>query len=676
MILATVGIIVYVRYSAVKPSVGISEIVPEEVAPVKVFVEECLQQVATRGLEIAGEQGGYIDPESWGLIYRENDPTSGNAIEFTSLVPYWFHLGADNDCSGTCWFGSEKPPLRIEDGNPSIQSMVEQYVLDNIDQCFRNFNSFPQYEVVVEGEKEITSIIARNNVVYNFKLPLKIDSGSTKAKISQFSSTVQIALPALYDLSSTITDTQAQYCFLEHDVIELISIFSGVEKNKFPPMSEMRMDSTPVIWFTRDVKEKMQELLQSYIPLLQMENSLNFKQLRVPDTVANSDMINRMYSNMIIPLDATGYTVYFDYLSDWDIYFDMGKGNMIKPDGFSVPFLGFGMQKYDFGYDVSFPVIVTVNDPTALGGRGYNFKFALEENIRNNRCLESNFENLDISKVSGTSMLCDNDKRNSGLINISVKDEEGIPVVGAFITFASDDACPLGTTDGSGEYADNFPVAIGTLNIDHPNYLATTKAYSTSLDEDDEQDIVLQKSRNVKLKILKKNYIRQPGWAFNNFELGLDFKEEAILTFTRVPEEGETEYTTISRYSGEMSSKNEFSDVELYPGTYDVSILLFSYRPLRIPESHREEGGFFDSVEFTIPEVNMEQWQSGGLEMKELSGRWTVSANDLDRADHIKFYTIGFYQNDMLAIEDLDHMSKLEQYTQVNRPYLEPRIEI
>lgn len=671
VILAIVGIALYLNFRTAAPA-SVSEVVPEEAAPVKVYVEGCLNQLAARALVLAGEQGGYVDADKWAINYRPNNPTDGTGVYFTSLVPYWFFLDSDNDCTGSCAFSTRKPNLYKTEGEPSIQGQVELYITENLAECLNGFDSFQQYTVTETAEPQLSSEIGSRNIRYTLKLPLDIEIGDTKSKISNFMTDIDIALPGIYSYSEDLTSAQRNQCFLEHHALEMINVFSGAESERLPPMTDMRFDSKGTTWLVGDTRDHLEQVLQGYTGLLQAYKSLNFHEIKVPDTVPNSGTINRMYSNMIIPLSAPDYNVYLTYLDSWPIYFDIGRSGLIRPNSYVVPFLGLGMQKYEFNYDLSWPVVVEVNDPKALNGQGYSFKFALEGNIRNNQCLETDFNPIEASAINGASMLCNENQKNSGLINFNVIDEEGSPVSAAYLTFTSDDSCPIGATDESGALSERLPVAIGYLDVEHPDYLAATKTFATNLDEDQNVDIILQKSRLVKFMLLKKNLYKQPRWSFNNWELPLLFSEEAMITLDRVGEE----YSTAGMYNGSMAVNQEFGELLLYPGEYDVSIIVYSYNPLYIPPSSRKVGSFFNEETIRIPEVRMESWQSGGLEFTEYSGRWKVTGNDLDRVKFIKFFAVGINQPDVSVIEDLDQLGAFETNTKNNRAYLEPEVVI
>ncbi|MBW3021457.1 hypothetical protein KY328_00915 [Candidatus Woesearchaeota archaeon] len=683
VLIITVGTVIYFRQQAVEPVV-VEEVVPEEVAPLKLFVEECMQQLGTRALELAGEQGGYVNPSSHGITYNAEDSTEGNGIEFTSsLVPYWYYLTSSNTCRGTCAFTTARPSLRKGQGEPSIQNMVEQYVVDNMADCLNNFLTFEQYQVTPTGGMQLSSVISPIDVRFNLQYPIEIKIGDTTTDISSFTTSVDIALPEMYEVANELANSQGLYCFLEHDVLELLTAFGRADENSLPPMSDMKFDDKGVIWFEDDVRYRVEDLLMSYMQMLQVQGSRNFHQIMVSEDTKNSDIINRVYSNMIIPISAPKYNVYFTYINDWPIYLSLGKGPVVRPSSYTIPFLGFGMQKYNIGYDVSWPVVVEVNDPEALGGRGYSFKFALEGNIRNNVCLYSDFDPVEFSSISGASMLCDENKRNSGVVNLTVKDERGVPVVGAFVTFMSDDQCPIGITSEAGELAEKFPVAIGSLSVEHPDYLETNIPFTTDLDKDGEIEIVLQKSREVKFIILKKNYRKQPNWAFNNWQIPLEYNEQALITFTRIGGTGDNEYITSASYSGNQSGWGEdypdeyFSTVELYPGEYDVEIALIDYTPLNIPASSRSvKSGLFKKSTINIPEINMDNWQSGGLELNSMSRRWRLEASTLDRTGYLIFNAIGVNKDDIKMYEDLDFIADFEQLSVINRNYLEPEVNV
>jgi len=677
VLLIVIGVFFLLRTS----TVGKEESVPVEFEPVKLYLEECVSQIAEKAIVLVGEQGGYIDPSSEGVSYNSVNPTEGSGIMFTSLVPYWFFLSSPNTCNGDCRFDSFQPWLYKENGEPSIQSQIEKYVQDNIGDCISDFTSLKQYVVSEEGEFSVESIIANDEVILNVEYPLLVEYGNSKTRLRYFTTDVKVSLPKMYEMGTTIAKGEMDNCLLEHEAIELITAFSGIDKERLPPQMGVSMGSASVFWIERNVKEKVEDMLQSYMPLIRFVNANNYREIKVGKDVPNSEIINAFYKNMVLPFDASGLNVDVMYLTDWPTYFSLGKGSVIRSTGITVPFIGFGIQKYGVGYDLSYPVIVKLNDPTAFNGKGYSFNIALEGNMRNNFCMESDFDQTEFPGVNDNSMLCDENKRNSAPYNITVFDDFGSPVGGAFITFSSEDSCPISETDSDGNFYGTLPVGYGAITIEHPDFLGYTRPIKSELSEGEFIQVEMPRKREIKFDVLKKSYRKQPGWAFTNFELPLEIDENAIITFTRISEGLERSYATTVTYSGTDSVSNAKESVELYPGTYDVNIQIFANSedyPVRIPPDKRKIGGGFFSgdEEVWIPdkEIIMTAWQSGGVILDSVTGRWSISSEELDELDFVTFYVTGFERQYITKIEDLELPSKISDITTMHRSSLEPML--
>jgi len=246
------------------------------------------------------------------------------------------------------------------------------------------------------------------------------------------------------------------------------------------------------------------------VPLLRYDGSNNFFNIEFPAGTSRRDIKQGVYESSVIPLTgASGLDVSFTYLPDWEMFLDINsESDTIQPQSSTVFFdwISFGMQRFKTVYDVSYPVFITLNDPQSLNGRGYALNFALEANVRNNAFPEPG-PMLDLESTFEANLLCDLDKRNSGVLRIIVRDaytKSTIP--NASLTFTvGDKSCPIGMTDPDGVLAQKFPVAIGgVVTFFHPDYLISTAILDTKLDEDGELVAELWRFKNIDVSLVKK----------------------------------------------------------------------------------------------------------------------------------------------------------------------------
>jgi len=506
IILLVFGLAFYIKSRISKPEEiePIIEDIPTQLYPIKIFIEQCIDRTATDAINLIGESGGYTDISEFGITHTA-DPTTSQAVEFSpdsSLnVAYWWYLKSSNDCSGNCEFSSEMPDLKSEmkkgsERSPmdsSIEAQIDKYINYNLNECLNDFSDFEDqgFEVRELGKITTTTTIMQDEVLVSINYPLEIRKGKVKSKASNFFTTIPVNLKNVYELAFMITSDEINYHFLELNTLNLIAGFSEIDNEKLPPMAGSKFElSSPIYWTKPDVKTKLEGMLMSYVPLLQVEDTLNYQERIFDDSIKQ-----RIYSQMGIPSYGDSYKklgVDFSYLGWWPIYFDINtKSGIIMPESASTNILplGIGIQRYDFLYDISYPVVITINSQESFYGKGYSFRFALEANIRNNEAINSSFVSLK-GKSGETSMFCDINKRNSGNIKITtVNAQTNQPLEGVIVYYScGDESCFMGETkikDNKAVLETKFPIcAGGTITFTKPDFLGYSEFLSTELDKD------------------------------------------------------------------------------------------------------------------------------------------------------------------------------------------------
>ncbi len=671
----------------------IVEKIPTQLYPIKTFIEQCIDKTATDAVILIGGSGGYTDISKFGITHTA-DPTTSQAVEFSPEssmnVAYWWYLKSSNDCSGNCEFSSEMPDLKSEmkkgsERSPmdfSIETQIDRYVNANLNKCLNDFIDFKDqgFEVRELGKITTTTIIMQNDVLVSIDYPLEIKKEKVKSKASNFFTTVPVNLKNVYKLAFMITSDEINYHFLELNTLNLISGFSEIDNEKLPPMAGSKFElSSPVYWTKPDVKTKLEGMLMSYVPLLQVEDTLNYKKRMFDDTIKQ-----RVYSQMDIPSYGDSYKnlgTDFRYLGWWPIYFDINtKSGIIMPESASTNILplGIGIQRYDFLYDISYPVVITINSPEAFHGKGYSFRFALEANLRNNEAINSSFVSL--KGISDeTSMFCDINKRNSGNIKITTADAQtSEPISGVLIYYTcGEESCFIGQTEIKDDKAvleTKFPIcAGGTITFTNPDFLGYSEFLSTELDKDINLPLTkLEPFVYKNIEIKKKKIIKtDDGWTFNNNALRLSGNEQAILTLERIGKNGEEDFSTAAEYLG---SQDEPSELRVVPGKYKVNLQLILNEKVVIPEETKMLLLVLPIA--TLPEIELNPFPAGGLVFDETIA-W--NANSITNYNNIEFYSLYI---DIPAIpeskrkhDDMDEMNKIAEYSKNYRTSLEPMLK-
>lgn len=663
-----------------------SEKIPEQFNPVKSYITSCLEQVGTEGLIKLGQQGGYIeiiDNEYHSEAFKvDNNPTESDAVIFSlgsSLaVPYWYYLKSDNECTGECIFDSKRPDLR--DTENSIEMQLERYVEKKVDNCLSDFKTLKEigFDIEVIGERKVDVVISSEDVVVLMEYPLKAIMES-ESEMSKFYSRIPVNLERVYELSSKITNLQNEHRFLERAIINLIASFSNIDEDKLPPVNDMKFGiGGQVRWFKTKIKQKVIGVLTSYISLFQVDRTGNFEQ-----NFFTSELKQRLYDAFIIPMTDGEYPdlrVNFAYLDFWDIYFDINcDGEMCGPESANSPILSMiGIQRYNFLYDVSYPVLVEVNEPDALNGQGYNFKYFLEANVRNNDPMPLDFNPITVDYGSKATGLCDYEQRQSDDITVVAVDsinKEPLEDVNVLFSVAGE-GCSIGMTNEAGKLVAKYPTGTvgGYLSFRRQDYLGRDLLFDASTGEnliEISLDPIIEKN----LVVVKKNIMKQGSeWNFIDEELELSEKEVAFVTITRDSEIYEEDFTSsVDFKKGDVYG----TKIQVVPGNYHADISVLSYDDLAIPEKEvTEDGGWFaDDVTYTIPglEFSKEQpFPSGGL-----SFEFTVTEDDLRYFNTLKFTTVGA---DLKSIPeksrtliDFEKTTKYEEYSDTYSLFLEPR---
>lgn len=669
----------------------VEEQVPIEFDPIKKYGNDCAYSVGVEGLKIIGKQGGYISFTDRNLNKEPftitQNPTESDAIFFAKdsdlKVPYWWYLKSANNCRNDCKLASKRPDLRLSEN--SIEIQLERYIDLKFKECLSNFEPFTEqgFKITEAGKIKSDVVITEEDVIVLVNYPINAERQDVKSKISQFQVRIPINLDKIYELATKITNLELQHRYLEKHVLNLLVAFSGVKKEKLPPMSDMQFKlGNAISWQKSDIKNKVAELLSSYIPLFQVDGTYNYNR-----NVFSSELKQRLYDSTIIPVANSSFKnleAHFTYLDFWPIYFDLNcKGERCIPSSANSIISFLGIQEYRFAYDVSFPVLVEVKDPLALNTQGYSFNLFLEGNIRNNKAMPTDFVPLERAVLSERSLLCDT--RTSGNVTVNVANAANKKPVGeAQILYTIiDESCFIGSTESNGILNEQFPVGVGgVVNIVKDSYIGKAVEFDPKANADGSVRVELQPVHAKKLIVKKKNIVKTPnGWQFVNAPVDLDSRESAVITLTRVNDEGELDFSSVASYEG---GQKEPSDIEIAPGTYSVDANLILNERIIVPEKQKciKKGIFGERECFTIPKVDFgekstpgqERFPEGGLKLE-----LTINPNELENHNTIVIYvaSIDFagVPEQARVIEDIEQMSKLEDYSKTYQLALQPTFE-
>lgn len=666
----------------------VQEKIPIEFNPIKNYADSCVYSVSVEGLQIIGKQGGYIslanktlNKESFTLT---QNPTESDAVPFTKKsglnIPYWWYLKSSNNCRNTCEFASKRPGLR--DTENSIEKQLERYIDAELESCLGSFRPFTEQEFTVSKQGKVKSdvTIGTEDILVIAEYPIEVESQKTKSSMKQFVAAIPLNLEKMYDLSTKISNMEIKHRYLEKHALNTIVAFSGVDKEKLPPMSDMQFKfGSSVSWQKSDIKNKITGLLTSYVPLLQVDGTANYDR-----NIFDRELQQRLYDASIIPVANSSYEnleAYFTYLDFWPAYFELNcNGERCRPSSANSFFSFFGIQEYSFSYDLSFPVLVEVRDPDALKSQGYSFSFFLESNARNNKPMPVDFAPLETASLSERSQLCDS--RTSGKISVSIADalsKKPLEDAQVFYTLTGE-SCFISQTNSDGAISEKFPVGVGGfLNIIKEGYIGKSVEFDPELETEASLDVGLQPIQTKKIVIRKKSVVKNAdGWKFNDAVQDLSDKESASVTLTRISED-DLEFSSSAGYQGRQK---EASEIELAPGDYVADATLLLSDRLVIPEQERCTGSLLARECYKIPQIDFGEGSSPGQERFVEGGlkiNFTVSAEDITGSSTIILYVVSVdiagVPEQERVIEDLEQVAKIEEYSAQNKDALRPGFE-
>ena len=339
------------------------------------------------------------------------------------------------------------------------------------------------------------------------------------------------------------------------------------------------------------------------------------------------------------------------------IYSKVGDGKaVIKPGDIAdtsnplISMMGLFLKDYRFSYDISYPLVVTINDDTSLNGEGFTLQFAIEVNVRNNlpayeNITMVNLPNVNIPVIDDEAMLLDQK------ITVETKDKlTGERLDDVIITYVCGNEYDMGVTK-----SDSFGKSIlttklpycefgGFIRYNRDGYAGESIPYNNRIGGKDETFVLELWPLQEKEIIIKKrtvfdiNLLETAGIdALTMIDVAAtDIKanETAIMTFSKklenvydeeVPMAGfisyQTEEISLSGISYTVEDIQEQFDAEiidsitrdalidiindqsntetvtkpqekyvfkLVPGEYEIDGSLFDYNKIMIPE-HEEE---------------------------------------------------------------------------------------
>ena len=677
--------------------------VPAEAEPIREYVRSCIYETAKEAVIKLGDHGGYITTEN--LKYNPFEPTEEEAVQFSKdselIIPYWSYLKSENTCVQNCEFATKRPTAS------QIKKQIETYIDTNLAECLGTYAQFPAYTFYERKAPSTTATIGQQNIVIYTEYPLRVERGTTSFEIPDYATSLDVNLKEIYDTATKLTELEQQYGYLEKYTNQLISIYSRLDSDALPPVSELDINlGAGTIWTEPQIKERLIGMLASYIPLLQVPGTLSYRDRDAPSGTKDPELYKTLYNrNMAVILDEElkethpTLLVNFNYLDWWKPYSDVCPGQVCMAESATstIPMLGMiiGIQRYTFAYDLSFPVLVEIRNPLAFKGEGYSFKFFLEHNMRANQPMTIDYQRLEMMDISGSTMMCKKDQWNSGNFTIIAKDgRTGQEVSDVQIAFnCGTESCSIGTTGPNGLQT-QLPQCMGGVLMAEKNlYHSANLIVDTSIKEEQTVTVVIEPYRLVDVSTMKW-MIKKTGpenWGID--ETGRahpEADEDTIIMMKRQTNEFEEDFTATAEICGGLTkakipcgtNPDNSKGIKMLPGKYDVTIYNFRYpQPAVViaPDRRCYPNQLGEPTCFSIPEQDIVFDKTKPMPTGTAEFEWELTKDKLDAAEEITFNYLYFALDKLpkqsRKIEDLEQISKMKEYSQEYRSYLEPELK-
>ncbi len=561
---------------------------PPKLQPVQDAVNECLRQVGTEGLEKLGLQGGYIDTES--LLANPLFSTDGNAVHFSPnagpIVASWWFMKSKDKCTKDCVFDSKRPGLR---GSGSIEAQLKEYINKNVGSCVSQ-TSVAGCEISVIDEPSF-SVDVSDLVTIQGKYPMEIRCDQQTTQADNFAVTVDLNLFEIYELATDITNLQANNNFLEHATETILQTFSGVNA-RLPPFRALEFGppSPGQFWVKFEVQKEIERLLQSYISAIQVFGSANYEYIRAPKSVRDPELFEVLYNRQfLIPLNKTYpfLEARFRYVDWWEPYFDLNCNSQLcqADTGSNFFLIPFSINRYEFAYDLSYPVLVEIRDPYALQGKGYTFQFFLEQNLRNSAPFSSNLQLPLPVESEDSSFFCSPDQRTSGEVQLFVRDAETLQGAdNVSVSYQCGDSnCNMGRTR-NGTFSSRYSRCIGgLLYLTKPEFETSILDLDTHEEKPQNVSISLEPVRILKASVRNyeiKKVSKNAPWKFEQ-AAGLSRHkrgQETLILLSRIG----APFTSIISVQDSANS-----ELRIVPGKYNISTFSLLRQNLVFPSDER-----------------------------------------------------------------------------------------
>jgi len=579
IIVLSVGIYSYMRTTGISPT----QIFQPKAPPVVQFIDACIEKTATDALTIMGSQGGYISiPLDIALNPTRNlnlIPGVGGAV--SPKVPFWY-FDAQTQVPGIGF----------------MELQTENYINDNLGFCLRNFSEMRDEYIITEKSGYSSDVVFTDSEVVvglDYKVDIQPRGSEEVTEQDKFIVRLDVPIKRMHQLAVELLEAENRQTFFENLTVDMMASHPDDEI----PFTGLSFDCVRKQWLVSEIKKKLIDVLEPAIdgvrfdstdhpPFLAKEDDYIRIQKAVDDW-RESEIRKPLQLPKDIPSDAYDYFQFFFHFTDnEDDYQDLkvvskydrgwGLRLMATPSQYGVMKSStqslasevmqmlLCLNSFHFVYDVTYPVMISINAPEALHRTGFAFRFAFPVQIFHNRPDRSLLPTTIIEPTEFASDYCDflGDETHTIIARDIITNAELSRVNLSFRCFT--ELCQLGRTRTDNrhlQWTGNFPEGCygATIGANRSGYIYTEKQHDGS----DPFYIDMYPSQQVKFDI-KRHTETEPDVA--------RFLEPDMYAIINV--EHRDPPLSIYDIFGEEDRFNRSNTFELLraDATYDLNILL------------------------------------------------------------------------------------------------------
>jgi len=369
------------------------EPITDEIKPINLYIEECIQDSAKSAITLIGAQGGFIKIP-YNIDYNQAKYINPDKIGIVKL-PYWYYKG-----------NRHSPSVF------SVERDISLYITESVKNCIDDFSDFkPQFNITELKEMKISTFLNKNDVtiVMDYPISIKYKGDSSSTKIERFSTVIDVRLRTLIEHSNKLLDQELTDFFLEYFTVNLMAANPDI------PFTGMEFTCSPLKWDIKSVEQELRDLLVYNVPRIRVANT-NYPDFQRPisqykalEKLTMQDIADNKYPKNPPPdkyeylhmlwdagLSDKTVSIGFEFRNEFPIDIishphqnGIMKSKPIKGDDEYLSMIC--MNAYHFVYDVNFPIIISLHDPLSYNGEGFTFSFAVPITIHNNEPFKENY---------------------------------------------------------------------------------------------------------------------------------------------------------------------------------------------------------------------------------------------------------------------------------------------